>query len=198
MTPHDPIGNVLGQRLRAARESRGLGIRELAGLSGVSASSISQIERGNTSPKVATLSALARALGLTVAHLLADDRALHEPSRRGDRPALDVRPGLREYLITRRPMSSLEVWAVVLQPGAASEEEQITHGRADEFCLLIRGDQVTFESNKERHALNVGDAIEFRSSTPHRVLNSGRAEAELLWAMTPPTPGPRPRSHTSQ
>jgi transcriptional regulator with XRE-family HTH domain len=54
----------LGPRLRAARESRNIGVRELARRIGVSPSLISQIETGKSDPSVNTLTAIANELEL--------------------------------------------------------------------------------------------------------------------------------------
>jgi transcriptional regulator with XRE-family HTH domain len=56
----------LGQRLRAAREEKDIGLRELARRLGVSASLISQIETGKTEPSINTLFAMVSELELSV------------------------------------------------------------------------------------------------------------------------------------
>jgi len=56
---------ILGQlpaRLREARRAKGLSLDAVAKLSGVSRSMVSQIERGESSPTIATLWNLTRAL----------------------------------------------------------------------------------------------------------------------------------------
>lgn len=188
----------IGPRVRAARESRGLSVRQLAQASGRSASSISQIERGLVSPRVDTLVALAVPLGLTVARLLNADDTLLTPVRKADRIEMPGDAGRREYLLTRRPFSSLEVYTVVLEPGGTSDVAQVTHGDSDEFVLVLSGSRLRFESGGDRHVLEEGDSIEFRSSTPHWVVNDGPGPAELLWAITPPTPVPHMEIHTTR
>ncbi len=56
----------LAERIRAAREARGLTLQALEALSGVSKQTISDIETGRTTdPGYRKVSKLARALGLT-------------------------------------------------------------------------------------------------------------------------------------
>lgn len=178
----------VGERLRAARESRGVSIRRLAELSGRSASSISQIERGLVEPRIGTLVSLTVPLGITVAQFMSDEDMIHRPLRRADRIELRFGSKRREYLLTRRPFSNLEVYLVVLEPGGTSDSAPVTHGKSDEFCLVLTGSDLRFESGDERHVLHAGDSVEFRSSTPHWVVNEGSAVAELVWAISPPTP----------
>jgi transcriptional regulator with XRE-family HTH domain len=56
----------LGHRLRAARERKNIGLRELARRLGVSASLISQIETGKSEPSINTLFAIVSELELSV------------------------------------------------------------------------------------------------------------------------------------
>ena len=62
----------LGARLLAERQAKGLSTRELARLTGVTASLISQVERGRVNPSVGTMYKLAEALGTTVDRFFAE------------------------------------------------------------------------------------------------------------------------------
>lgn len=66
----EPEYAELGDRLRAARVGRGLSLRALAERLGVSASLISQVERGLARPSVNTLYAMARELQVSFDELL--------------------------------------------------------------------------------------------------------------------------------
>jgi len=67
----------LGAALRAARESRGLSLRELARQVDVSPSFVSQVELGKANPSVGTLYALVSVLGISLNELLG---APHQPA----------------------------------------------------------------------------------------------------------------------
>lgn len=69
----------LGTRLRDARQSTRLSLRELARRVDVSASLVSQIELGRTSPSVGTLYALVSELGLSLDELMQDGALLTFP-----------------------------------------------------------------------------------------------------------------------
>jgi len=66
---------VLGARLRARREERGISLRTVARRVGISPSALSQIETGKMSPSVTTLRALAVELSLSLDEVLAVDLA---------------------------------------------------------------------------------------------------------------------------
>jgi transcriptional regulator with XRE-family HTH domain len=60
---------LIGYRLRRVREERGQGLRLVAGLAGMSKAHLSRIERGERSPTIDELYALADALKISVAEL---------------------------------------------------------------------------------------------------------------------------------
>ena len=66
----DAILTQLPARLKEARRVQGLSLDAVAKLSGVSRSMVSQIERGESSPTIATLWNLTRALQVDFAGLL--------------------------------------------------------------------------------------------------------------------------------
>lgn len=63
-------GAAVGERLRAARAARGMSLRSLAALLGVSPATLSQIENGRTNLSVRRLEQIAAALGMAVAEVL--------------------------------------------------------------------------------------------------------------------------------
>lgn len=71
----DPIRSAIGQAIHRARTDAGLSMRTLADRCGVSQPFISAIERGQSTPSVATLYRLADVLGTEPAALLPVHRA---------------------------------------------------------------------------------------------------------------------------
>lgn len=57
---------MLGEDIRRAREAAGLGVRELAAITGLSPEAISGIERKRRYPSLQTLEALATALNIRI------------------------------------------------------------------------------------------------------------------------------------
>src|SRR5215208_8444688 len=63
----------IGQRLRELREQHRLTMRGLAELAGVSASLISDVERGRVEPSISALKRLAGALDTTLIYFFSED-----------------------------------------------------------------------------------------------------------------------------
>ena len=65
--------SAVGQRIRARRNALGLSQERCALEAGLAAKSIGAIERGENTPRMATLEAIAKALGVTVEDLCAEE-----------------------------------------------------------------------------------------------------------------------------
>src|SRR5206468_12514557 len=68
--PRDPSPTELGRRIKLLRVGRGLTLKDLEERGGISATHVSEIERGKASPTVRALARIARALGLRPATLV--------------------------------------------------------------------------------------------------------------------------------
>jgi transcriptional regulator with XRE-family HTH domain len=71
-------GRHFGTRLREARLGAGLSQSELEELSGIPKARLSRYENGHVEPSIQTLARLARALNVSEASLLGDQRAAQE------------------------------------------------------------------------------------------------------------------------
>ena len=70
-TTHDAeLAHAFGAAVRALRMERGIAQESLAHLAGVERSHMGKVERGEHMPTLAIIFKIARALGLSVAHLM--------------------------------------------------------------------------------------------------------------------------------
>lgn len=67
----DGVSAVVGRRVRAARQARGMSMSELASLSDVAKGTLSQLELGRGNPTLGTILAVASSLGMSVGNLIA-------------------------------------------------------------------------------------------------------------------------------
>ncbi|TPL12483.1 helix-turn-helix transcriptional regulator [Mesorhizobium sp. B2-4-14] len=178
---------VLGMRLKGLRLARRLSLRDLAEATGTSASFISQLERGLTGASTASLNQMASALGVSVAMLFEESAARnHGVLRRSERPSLPPSDGCRKMLLSRPPLSDMEVYVGEFDIGGSTGHDQYTHGDAHEMLVVLRG-IVEVSLGEARHVLEEGDSIEYTTSTPHRSENIGGGRAEVMWIIAPPT-----------
>jgi transcriptional regulator with XRE-family HTH domain len=178
---------VLGMRLKSLRLARRLSLRELAEATGTSASFISQLERGLTGASTASLNQMASVLGVSVAMLFEESAAQnHGVLRRSERPSLPPSDGCRKMLLSRPPLSDMEVYVGEFDIGGSTGPDRYTHGDAHEMLVVLRG-VVEVSLGEARHVLEEGDSIEYTTSTPHRSENIGSGRAEVMWIIAPPT-----------
>lgn len=178
---------VLGMRLKSLRLARRLSLRELAEATGTSASFISQLERGLTGASTASLNQMASALGVSVAMLFEESASQnHGVLRRSERPSLPPSDGCRKMLLSRPPLSDMEVYVGEFDIGGSTGPDRYTHGDAHEMLVVLRG-IVEVSLGEARHVLEEGDSIEYTTSTPHRSENIGIGRAEVMWIIAPPT-----------
>jgi len=178
---------VLGMRLKSLRLGRRLSLRDLAEATGTSASFISQLERGLTGASTASLNQISSALGVSVAMLFEDSAAGHHGAlRRSERPSLPPSDGCRKMLLSRPPLSDMEVYVGEFDIGGSTGPALYTHGDAHEMLVVLRG-VVEVSLGEARHVLEEGDSIEYATSTPHRSENIGSGRAEVMWIIAPPT-----------
>lgn len=177
--------NAIGERIRDLRMSTGWSLRELSDKSGVAASTLSSIERGQSMPTVGSLHKLSRAFETTLSRLLqAPEPAASPVVRKNERVLLPMQtPGLAwEKLYTRD--SVLESLMVTLQPGAGTDTPLQHHG--EEFVYVLKGSIELVLDGHVSFLLSAGDAMTFDSMREHSYVNPGRTVAQSLWVNTPP------------
>jgi transcriptional regulator with XRE-family HTH domain len=182
----DEIRTELGQRVRELREQRGLSMRGLAAVVGVTSGFISQIENGQVAPSLTTLHGLATALDVGISELFG---ALPRPEhatllRAAERKAFEVAPGVRDEVLSLDPTKQLEVSTIEFAAGATSSDEQTKHGAAVEFVIVLEG-TLEIEVADETFRLGPGDALTFGGDIPHRFRNSSKQVTRVLWASAP-------------
>jgi transcriptional regulator with XRE-family HTH domain len=111
----------LGPRIRALRQARRVTLRELAERAGVTESFLSQVEREVTSPSIASVQRIARALDLGIADLFVEEAPLGRVVRRAERRRI-VYPGLHaaDEFLTTGPNGRLQVIVSTLEPGGGT------------------------------------------------------------------------------
>lgn len=178
----------VGEMLQEQRNNRGLNVRELAEISGVSSGMISQIERGLANPSINTLSRLAAALGLQLGFFFEQKPAIPTDIivRRHERRRLNIAdPDFLFELLTPDLEHSLEFVWVESAPGSSTQKIPFQH-QGEECGLLIQG-RLEVHIADQTFFLEAGDSIIFDSSLQHWYHNPGPERVLSVWAITPPS-----------
>lgn len=184
--PQGPL--AIGERLRSVREQHGMSVRKLGRAAGVSASLISEAERGLVEPSVGVLKRLAAALDVTLTYFFSQPGMSGETViRRADRRKLLELHGFNYELLGPDGNTSLEAIYARLAPGAGLDETvMLQHGPGEEWGMVLSG-RLKVWVGTEIYVLDAGDAVSFSSSIPHRVANLDEGTTEYVWVNTPAT-----------
>lgn len=178
---------ALGGRIREHRLHRRLTLRRLAELCGTSPGHLSDVERGHSGASIAMLRRIASPLGLTLADLF-DGRPTSSGRLllRRDRPDISASDGVRKFLISQKPIQSMEVYVAELDPQGSTGPSQYTHGDSVELLLINKG-KIRCDLYESSYYMEAGDSLEYRTSVPHRATNVGPEVAEVTWIVAPPS-----------
>jgi transcriptional regulator with XRE-family HTH domain len=173
--------------LHELRTSEQLSLRALGEETNLSATMLSQIERGVVEPSLKTLRSLAGYFGTSVSALF-DEGAVVEAyvSRPGTRPRISSPRGSIQYERLTKGNGKLEVLRGVLAPGDSSSDAGWSHDAVE--CAYVLAGSLTVEIGDTTYDVGAGSAVTLNSNKPHRYINNGSEVVEFLLSVTPPTP----------
>ncbi len=175
----------VGPRVKALREAMQLSLRDLAERSGVSAPMLSQVEREETSPTLATAARIAAGLELSLSQLLRlDEGDGVDIVRKKDRRAGgNPRRGHNyETLTPSFPGQRADVSEHVLAAAAATggpEDPPMHEPGSRETCVVTAG-AIRLVCAGIAYDLDAGDAVTFDADLPHHFENPGTEEARFV------------------
>ena len=181
MNIRSDIHDRLASSLREARRARGLSLDAVAKLSGVSRSMVSQIERGESSPTVATLWNLTQALQVDFAGLIEGKTAPGIEIIRADTaPTINGRgQGVRIRILSpAEAVGENEVYDLTFAPGARLVSDP--HGPGCREHLTVIEGRLRVVSGAEAEDLGPGDVARYPADRDHEIAATGAARAILI------------------
>lgn len=180
--PLDDVLRGMGSRIRSIRRERGLTLAELAGRCGLSVSLLSTVERGQTSPSVATLYAVASALDISLTALFSSDANAEPVVRRADQQHLTTDGGSRRRLALDLVEEQFELYVDEYPPASAHAARPSQHP-GHEYGVVLQG-QLVVQLGEEEHVLQAGDAVHYPTDQRHQIRNEGDRTATAVWVNT--------------
>jgi len=164
---------AIGEKLRALRLRKKMGLVELGRHTELSAAMLSKVERGKLFPTLPTLYRIALVFSVGLEYFFSDDRKRHVLGivRRSERKRFPERPDGRDisfyfesldFAAVERKLNAFYAEFQPLQPGKARQH----HHAGAEFLSVLRG-KLELHIGTENHILDSGDSIYFDSSLPH-------------------------------
>jgi transcriptional regulator with XRE-family HTH domain len=161
----------LGRRVRTLRQRLQITATELAAEAGLSPGMLSKIENGGTSPSLATLQALARALNVPLTSFFADAEERRDCSyvRAGQGVAIERRgtkSGHRYELLGHSLSGDIVVEPYLITLSKDAEPYALFQHEGLEFIYMLTG-KVVYRHADKLYPLSPGDALFFDAGAPH-------------------------------
>ena len=182
----------IANRVAALRRLHGLSLEQLAGLSGLTKSYLSKVERGLSAPSIATILKLARALGVGSGQLLGEGVEEEEIAvvKAADRVPFSREKGRAGYgyeaIAAHRTHKAMTPFVMRPPFRRGKSVDLVTHA-GEEMVFVISGEmEIVFRDRVV--ALKAGDAVYFNAGIPHRARSIGTQLAEALVVVSDPKP----------
>jgi transcriptional regulator with XRE-family HTH domain len=173
------VSGQLGKTVQRLRKAYNLSLSELSEQSGVAKSIISQIERNETNPTLATIWRLAQALDVSIDRVLqaAEDEPFVEKSTKGDTPVLMSDDGRCRLVIIGwiKTVEWLQWYDFQAEPGGTLDSE--AHQRGSIECLSVIEGELDVEVAGSIERARAGETLRYRCDRPHTIRNRSDAFA---------------------
>ena len=180
----EPGAPQIGPVIQRLRKQKSLTLDQLAKLSGVSRSMLSQVERGQTNPTLSTVWMLAEALKTDVSELIGGRQS-------GVRVAIDIAtasftPQIRteDGLCVLRILSpadradSVEWYELRFSPGGALMSAPHAKGMREHLTVL--DGEIEVVAGDERSVIAAGSTARYPADVSHEIRNIGATDARAL------------------
>lgn len=177
----------LGRSLIRLRSERGVSLREAARRAEISPASLSAIEKGRSSPTLATLSKILKALGTGLADFFAaapeaDESPVFHPAE-----MRSVEDAHRKYvlLFPRRGGLKFDMVHETISPSEGESEWEVHD--CDMGGIVLQGGPARLEiEGRGAWALRRGDVFYVKAGLRHRAVNLGRRPLRQITVWYPP------------
>jgi len=180
----------IGARIRELRQESGLTLEELSKKSGIALATLSRIENEKMMGTIESHMKICKAIGITLPRLYS--------GLEKEKKEIDVQKGkLRTEVFVHNKKSSSEMLTskvldkkmmpimLKIQPDGSSDKEENKIG-TEKFIFVING-EIEAIIGDEKYKLTKGDTLYFVASHPHIFKNIGKAEAQCICIISPPS-----------
>ena len=175
----------LGNRIKDLRLANSLTQEELADRCELTKGYISQLENDLTSPSIATLIDILSALGTDLKEFFASDDSEEKITFNKNEFIEKVTEGYTlNWVVPNAQKNAMEPIHLVLKSGYSTDEDFPHEG--EEFGYVIKG-EITLVLGKRKAKVKQGESFYITAKKPHRIINNGAKDAEIIWVSTPPS-----------
>jgi transcriptional regulator with XRE-family HTH domain len=181
----------VGEKLRALRLKKKMGLVELGRHSGLSPALLSKIERGRLVPTLPTLLRISLVFSVGLEHFFADPEARPALAivRRGERQRFPERAGEKQpaYYFESLDFPAVDrlMNAYYVEFEAAGTERPRRHSHGGAELLYVVSGRLAVTVGEEEHQLGAGDSMYFDPSVPHTYHRLGARPCSAIVVTAP-------------
>ena len=183
------MNKQIGLVIKHNRELCGYSLKNLAEMTQLSSSYISQIENGKVSPSLSSLVKIANSLNTTIQGLFEEvsqedvSPVIRKDSRR---LASSLSKNVKISFATNSALSKImEVAIVELEVGAHTGDDSSSYKRFGSQVMFVNKGKVEARLGDETYILNKGDSLNMISDTPHSAKNIHDSVSEVIFFVVP-------------
>jgi transcriptional regulator with XRE-family HTH domain len=177
----------IGKKIRALRKEQRMTLQQLGEQSGLTASYISQIERDQNSPSIASLKKIAEAFNVRIVDFFVGGSE-EEPVVMAPEERLPVSlKGWKAHiqqLVKSVANKRMQPFYTVIEPGGGSRDPYSHVG--EEFGIILEG-ILTLTVGDKVYSVPEGQSFYYSSLIPHAWINKGKTRAVVVWVVSPPS-----------
>ncbi|MDB5092702.1 MAG: transcriptional regulator [Candidatus Eremiobacteraeota bacterium] len=172
----------IGQILKRMRTQRKLSIRDVADGSGLSASFLSAVERGESDVSIGRLARIAEFFDQDLGSMLGYSTRLARPAfvTKSDRVTFNRGRGIR-YELLRLPGLSLELASISFDPRSAFRDE-LAHEGVD--TIFVTSGEIVLRVNDVDYPMRAGDCAVYSAGFTHTMRNDTARPATAVGLTT--------------
>ncbi len=176
----------IGEKLKKLRLQRDLTQEEMADRCELSKGFISQVERNQASPSIATLTDMLECLGSNLKEFFSetgDEKTVFSQSDMFVKEDPDILRGSITWLVPSAQKNDME--PILVELGEGGKTQEIAPHEGEEFGFVLSG-TITLRVDGKTHKVKTGESFCLHPSADHVIENSGKRKAQFIWVSTPP------------
>jgi transcriptional regulator with XRE-family HTH domain len=184
-SPDDDV-QKLGAQIKARRVELGLSLRDLSATTNLSATFLSNLERGIANPTLDSLRKVSNALNTPILYMASNLRDGSPVVRHDQRRRINLSHGHIRYEILT---PTLNKKMVLFEAKVTAEDGNIVVGplvEPTEECLVVLTGRISVSLAGQTYELEPGDSIYFEGRNLESIMVIGDGEATYISAITPP------------
>ena len=181
------ISVEVGRRIKQYRQKHNLTLKEIEARVNVSATHVSEIERGKTSPTIGALTRIAKAFDMDPAEfLISEDLPKVQVTRSDGRSRIRYEHNHMVAHPLTAPIEGQAISAACVEwePGMTDAVSAPRSHAGEEFIHVTEG-AVEVTVKGRTILLREGDSLHFRADLPHRIVNRFAEPCRAILIMTP-------------